>query len=76
MMTIGLALYLAYVSAIHAIHFIIIRLDSTPSPTLINHSCNPNCIAVFDGHILRIRTIRNVLPGDQVIKGVVNVNKL
>lgn len=36
------------------------------SPTFINHSCNPNCIAVFDGHTVKIRTVRNIKPDEQV----------
>ena len=35
-------------------------------PSLLNHSCQPNSIAVFNGSKLLIRTITTLHPGDQV----------
>lgn len=35
------------------------------TPSLINHSCQPNSIAVFNGSKLLIRTITALHPGDQ-----------
>ena len=35
-------------------------------PSLLNHSCEPNCIVVFDGPYLHLRTIREIPPGEQV----------
>jgi SET and MYND domain-containing protein len=35
-------------------------------PSLFNHSCNPNVIAIFDGFNLKLRTIRPVESGHQV----------
>lgn len=35
-------------------------------PSLFNHSCMPNCIAVFEGPMLRIRSIEDIKPGEQV----------
>ena len=35
-------------------------------PSLLNHSCEPNCVIVFDGPYLHLRTIREIPPGEQV----------
>jgi len=35
-------------------------------PSLLNHSCEPNCVVVFDGPLLHLRTIREIQPGEQV----------
>lgn len=35
-------------------------------PSLFNHSCLPNCVAVFDGRVLKIRTIEDIKPEQQV----------
>lgn len=40
--------------------------DSLYSPALLNHSCDPNCIAIFDGYQMKLRTVRDVSFGDQV----------
>ena len=34
---------------------------------MFNHSCEPNCVAVFDGNVVDVRTITEV-PADQEVK--------
>lgn len=33
---------------------------------LINHSCDPNCVAVFDGLRCAIRSIRPIAAGEEI----------
>ena len=35
-------------------------------PSLLNHSCSPNCMVVYNGTQLSLRTIRDVKAGEQV----------
>ena len=35
-------------------------------PSLLNHSCEPNCLVVFNGRLLSLHTIRDVKSGEQV----------
>ena len=35
-------------------------------PSLINHSCDPNCVALFRGRELVLRSILPLNPGEQV----------
>jgi SET and MYND domain-containing protein len=42
-------------------------------PSLLNHSCQPNCVAVFEGTTLGVRTIAPVEPGDQLLISYVDV---
>ena len=35
-------------------------------PSLLNHSCDPNTVAVFSGTTICIRSIRNLAPGEEV----------
>lgn len=41
--------------------------------SLINHSCNPNCVAIFEGTTLSIRTIRDVECGEEFLMSYVNL---
>ena len=34
--------------------------------SLLNHSCTPNCVAMFDGTLLHIRALENIKCGDEV----------
>jgi SET and MYND domain-containing protein len=36
-------------------------------PSLLNHSCLPNCVAVFNGPTLMIRAIRPIPAGEQLL---------
>ena len=40
----------------------------TCSPSLLNHCCLPNCVAVFAGLTVLVRTIKPVQLGEQVFK--------
>jgi SET and MYND domain-containing protein len=42
-------------------------------PSLFNHSCNPNVIAIFDGFNLKLRTIRPVESGHQLFVSYVDL---
>ena len=33
---------------------------------MVNHSCEPNCVAVFDGNFVEIRTIADIKTGQEV----------
>lgn len=35
--------------------------------SLINHSCDPNCIALFDGTDICIRSIKDIKPGEELL---------
>ncbi|XP_030853053.1 histone-lysine N-methyltransferase SMYD3-like [Strongylocentrotus purpuratus] len=35
--------------------------------SMANHSCDPNCAAVYDGRKLQLRTIKNVEKGDEAL---------
>jgi len=35
-------------------------------PSLLNHSCDPNTVAVFSGSTICIRSIKTLSPGDEV----------
>ena len=43
-----------------------VKTVSVCRPSLLNHSCMPNCVAVFNGATLTVRTIKSVQPGEQV----------
>jgi len=35
--------------------------------SLMNHSCDPNCIALFDGADICIRSIKKIQPGEELV---------
>ena len=37
-----------------------------PSAALVNHSCRPNTVAVFDGRELRLRAVQSISSGEEV----------
>ncbi len=37
--------------------------------SLLNHSCQPNCVSLFDGTRLSIRSIEKISQGEQVREG-------
>ncbi|XP_071790711.1 SET and MYND domain-containing protein 4-like isoform X1 [Asterias amurensis] len=38
-----------------------------PTASLLNHACEPNIIASFDGDVLSIRAIRNIEAGEEIL---------
>uniref|UniRef100_UPI00358EEA8A histone-lysine N-methyltransferase SMYD3-like n=1 Tax=Myxine glutinosa TaxID=7769 RepID=UPI00358EEA8A len=38
-----------------------------PSLSLLNHSCEPNCVTVFDGIKLLLRTVKDVQQGEELL---------
>lgn len=40
--------------------------------SFINHSCDPNCIALFNGPDISIRCIKNIASGEELLMGYVN----
>ncbi len=38
-----------------------------PSAALINHSCNPNCVAVFHGNKVVVRAIKDIPENTEVV---------
>ncbi|EMP37488.1 SET and MYND domain-containing protein 3 [Chelonia mydas] len=39
---------------------------SHPSMSLLNHSCDPNCVIVFEGRQLLLRSIREIQIGEEL----------
>ncbi|RUS22012.1 hypothetical protein BC937DRAFT_90643 [Endogone sp. FLAS-F59071] len=39
-----------------------------PATAMINHSCQPNCVVVFEGPKILVRSIRPIKEGEEVIK--------
>uniref|UniRef100_A0A8C5MVT2 SET and MYND domain containing 3 n=1 Tax=Leptobrachium leishanense TaxID=445787 RepID=A0A8C5MVT2_9ANUR len=37
-----------------------------PSMSLLNHSCDPNCVIVFEGKCLHLRTVKEIPKGEEV----------
>ena len=44
----------------------ILGLGLYQTVVFLNHSCNPNCIAVFNGSTCDLRSIRNIEPGEEL----------
>jgi len=43
--------------------------------TMFNHSCEPNCIQLFQGTSLRLRTLRPIFPGEELTIAYIDVNQ-
>ncbi|KAJ3002594.1 SET and MYND domain-containing protein 3 [Thoreauomyces humboldtii] len=43
-----------------------------PCAALLNHSCNPNACAVFDGPVLHMRAMRDIRRGEEVLDAYVD----
>lgn len=43
----------------------VVGLGVYPTPSLINHSCDPNCVALFSGKQLLLRSVLPINPGEQ-----------
>lgn len=39
----------------------------SPSMSLLNNSCDPNCVIVFEGPQLHLRSIQEIQIGEEVI---------
>ncbi|KAJ8290595.1 hypothetical protein GJAV_G00015040 [Gymnothorax javanicus] len=37
-----------------------------PSMSLLNHSCSPNCVMVFEGRMLQLRAVKNIRPLEEL----------
>lgn len=35
-------------------------------PSLLNHSCDPNCYRVYDGRTFILRAVKTIQPGEQL----------
>ncbi|XP_029449811.1 histone-lysine N-methyltransferase SMYD3 [Rhinatrema bivittatum] len=44
-----------------------------PSMSLLNHSCDPNCVIVFEGRCLLLRTIREIQLGEELTISYIDV---
>ncbi|XP_041481801.1 histone-lysine N-methyltransferase SMYD3-like [Lytechinus variegatus] len=41
--------------------------------SMLNHSCNPNCLVVFDGRKLQLRTVKDVKEGEECTISYVDI---
>ena len=41
--------------------------------SFVNHSCDPNCVAIFDGTSVSLRTIKEVQAGEEFVISYVNL---
>ena len=39
-------------------------------PSLLNHSCDPNCYRVYEGRTFILRAVKAIQPGEQVSKAI------
>ncbi|XP_031408035.1 histone-lysine N-methyltransferase SMYD3-like [Meleagris gallopavo] len=37
-----------------------------PSMSLLNHSCDPNCVIIFEGYQLLLRSVREIQIGEEL----------
>jgi len=42
--------------------------------SLMNHSCDPNVFVVFEGNELRVRPIRNLVAGEELVQCYTDVD--
>lgn len=47
-------------------HDQVLGLGVYPAPSLVNHSCDPNCVVLFRGKQLLLRSVLPINPGEQV----------
>ncbi|XP_053567018.1 histone-lysine N-methyltransferase SMYD3 [Bombina bombina] len=43
--------------------------------SLLNHSCDPNCLIVFDGKCLLLQTIKEISKGEELTVSYIDVNR-
>ncbi|XP_068088168.1 histone-lysine N-methyltransferase SMYD3 isoform X2 [Hyperolius riggenbachi] len=44
-----------------------------PSMSLLNHSCDPNCVIVFEGTCLQLRTVKKITKGQEMTISYIDV---
>ncbi|XP_066452207.1 histone-lysine N-methyltransferase SMYD3 [Eleutherodactylus coqui] len=44
-----------------------------PSMSLLNHSCDPNCVIIFEGKFLHLRTIKEIPQGEELTISYIDV---
>uniref|UniRef100_A0A8C5MT75 [histone H3]-lysine(4) N-trimethyltransferase n=1 Tax=Leptobrachium leishanense TaxID=445787 RepID=A0A8C5MT75_9ANUR len=44
-----------------------------PSMSLLNHSCDPNCVIVFEGKCLHLRTVKEIPKGEELTISYIDV---
>ncbi|XP_073484122.1 histone-lysine N-methyltransferase SMYD3 [Aquarana catesbeiana] len=44
-----------------------------PSMSLLNHSCDPNCVIVFEGTCLQLRSVKKILKGEELTISYIDV---
>lgn len=44
-----------------------------PSMSLLNHSCDPNCVIVFEGTCLHLRTVKEIPQGEELTISYIDV---
>ncbi|KAM4693769.1 histone-lysine N-methyltransferase SMYD3 isoform 2-T2 [Discoglossus pictus] len=44
-----------------------------PSMSLLNHSCDPNCVIVFEGKCLLLRTVKEIPKGEELTISYIDV---
>ncbi|KAM4771724.1 histone-lysine N-methyltransferase SMYD3 isoform 2-T2 [Rhinophrynus dorsalis] len=44
-----------------------------PSMSLLNHSCDPNCVIVFEGKRLLLHTVKEILKGEELTISYIDV---
>ncbi|KAG9483979.1 hypothetical protein GDO78_009735 [Eleutherodactylus coqui] len=41
--------------------------------SLLNHSCDPNCVIIFEGKFLHLRTIKEIPQGEELTISYIDV---
>lgn len=49
------------------LEFEVVGIALDPLASLMNHSYDPNAVCLFDGTTLRIRSLKPILPGQEIL---------
>ena len=49
------------------LEFEVVRIALDLLALLINHSCDPNALCLFDGTALHVRSLKPILPGQEIL---------
>eukprot|EP00731_Ephydatia_muelleri_P004309 Em0002g485a len=60
------------VSSYFSIHDYMLAKNSETTCSMLNHSCEPNCVWVSDGRTMVVRTVKDVAAGEQFFIGYIN----